>query len=57
MATQRSIQKRTVAFQGEMREAFEQILTLLAELQEEVHETKLAILRVEKKQKEQKNED
>ena len=59
MATQRSIQRRAVAFQEEMREVISNMETLLASISEkleatqaELHETKLAVLRTERKLKE-----
>jgi len=51
MATQRSVMKRQRAFQEEMKVKMLEMASLLSELQEELHETKLAVLRVERKLK------
>lgn len=63
MATQRSIAKRQRAFQevvgGQVQEialALTQILNEIAALKEELHEVKLATLRVERKVKEGEGE-
>ena len=63
MATQKSIARRQRAFQeemevqmGETSSVLEKLLSEMAELKEELHETKLAVLRVERALKAVTNE-